>query len=144
MTGGDLELAIRIAALADRQLMEGFRDPRLQSRTKSDGTPVTPVDAGVERMIRAELARGRPGDEVLGEEGEERPPAGSGRRWIVDPLDGTKNYLRGVPVFACLIALEAGGVLQLGVASAPALGLRWWAERGRGASRDDRAASSFA
>jgi len=73
---------------------------------------------------------------VVGEEFPDTGGSGSGRRWIVDPIDGTKSYVRGIPVYATLIALEEDGVLTLGVTSAPALGRRWWATRGGGAFRD--------
>jgi histidinol-phosphatase len=92
---------------------------------------VTDADRAVEEMIRARLALDRPGDAVLGE--ELGTTGGGGRRWIVDPLDGTRNYSRGIPVWATLIALEQGGEMRLGVVSAPALGRRWWAQRGTGA-----------
>jgi len=130
----DLALALRLAGRADALLMRGFRSPALAVEVKADGTPVTPVDRDVDAAVRGELARARGGDAVLAE--ESGATGGSRRRWIVDPLDGTKNYVRGVPVFACLIALECDGALVLGVASAPALGLRWWAERGAGAYRN--------
>jgi histidinol-phosphatase len=95
---------------------------------------VTEADRAVEAAIVARLERERPGDAVLGEEHGSR---GEGRRrWIVDPIDGTRNYSRGVPVWATLVALEADGALELGVVSAPALGRRWWAARGVGAFAD--------
>jgi histidinol-phosphatase len=99
--------------------------------TKPDLTPVTEADRAVEAALRARLAEARPADAVLGEEYGES--GGAARRWVIDPIDGTRNYARGVPVWATLIALEEDGVLQLGVVSAPALGRRWWAERGEGA-----------
>lgn len=103
--------------------------------TKPDLTPVTEADRAVETMIRHELASARPDDAVLGEEqGETR--VGASRRWIVDPIDGTKGYARGMPVWATLIALEVDGELALGVVSAPALGTRWWARRRGGAWRN--------
>lgn len=104
--------------------------------TKPDLTPVTDADRAVEEMIRERLARERAGDAVLG---EEFGTTGAGhRRWIVDPIDGTKSYARGIPVWATLLALEVDGVLQLGVVSAPALGSRWSAALGEGARRDGR------
>jgi histidinol-phosphatase len=99
--------------------------------SKPDLTPVTEADRGAEKMIRERLARDRPDDAVVGEEYGE---TGSGpRRWILDPIDGTISYGRGVPIWATLIALEVDGVMQVGVASAPALRRRWWAARGEGA-----------
>jgi histidinol-phosphatase len=95
---------------------------------------VSEADRAAEEMVRAQIERARPGDAVLGEELGTR---GSGaRRWIVDPIDGTKNYVRGVPVWATLLALEEDGELVVGVVSAPALGHTWWAARGEGAYRD--------
>jgi histidinol-phosphatase len=85
----------------------------------------------VETAIRERLAAARPGDALLGEELGES--GGGRRRWIVDPIDGTRNYSRGMPVWATLVALEEDGVVTAGVVSAPALGRRWWAERGGGA-----------
>jgi histidinol-phosphatase len=99
--------------------------------TKPDATPVTEADRAVERELRSQITRERPGDALLGEElGAE---GDADRRWIIDPIDATKNYVRGVPVWATLIALEHGDELALGVVSAPALGRRWWASRGGGA-----------
>jgi histidinol-phosphatase len=96
---------------------------------------VTEADHAVERALRARLAEARPDDAVLGEElGASRDAAA--RRWIVDPIDGTRNYSRGIPVWATLIALEERGGLRIGVVSAPALSRRWWAERGAGAFAD--------
>ena len=102
--------------------------------TKPDLTPVTEADRAVEVMIRERLSAARPGDAMVG---EEFGTTGDGaRRWIVDPIDGTKGFARGIPVWATLIALEADGELVAGVVSAPALGARWSAARGRGARRD--------
>lgn len=129
----DLELAFRLADEADAISLPRFRSG-LAVETKADLTPVTEADRGVEAEIRRILAAERSQDAVLG---EEEGVAGSGaRRWIVDPIDGTRNYSRGIPVWATLIALEADGIVQLGVVSAPALGRRWWAERGAGAYAD--------
>jgi histidinol-phosphatase len=114
--------------------MDRFRAGDLVVETKPDLTPVTDADRAVEAAIRDRLAAERPGDAVFGEEfgttGE------GGRRWIVDPIDGTKGYARGLPVWATLLALEADGELVVGVVSAPALGSRWSAARGAGARRD--------
>jgi histidinol-phosphatase len=126
----DLELAFRLADAADAISLPRFRTG-LAIETKPDLTPVTEADRAVEAEIRRILTAERPGDAVLG---EEEGAIGSGaRRWIVDPIDGTRNYSRGIPVWATLVALEADGVVELAVASAPALGRRWWAERGAGA-----------
>lgn len=100
---------------------------------KADGTPVTVGDRAVETHLRASLATAFPGDAILG---EEEGGAGGERCWIIDPIDGTKNYLARIPVYATLIALEVAGVVEVAVVSAPALRVRWWAVRGGGAFRD--------
>jgi histidinol-phosphatase len=126
----DLELALRLADAADALSLGRFRTG-IPVETKPDLTPVTEVDRAVEAAIRRLLVDARPDDAILGE--EEGSSGESRRRWIVDPIDGTRNYARGVPVWGTLIALEEAGVVRLGVASAPALRRRWWAERGAGA-----------
>ena len=132
----DLALALELADLADAITLERFRASDLVVETKPDLTPVTEVDRAVEQALRKRLAEERPGHAVVG---EEFGAAGGGEaRWIIDPVDGTKNYLRGIPVFATLIALERDGALALGVVSAPALHRRWWAARGHGAFADGR------
>jgi len=126
----DLDLALRLADAADAISLARYRT-ELAIETKPDLTPVTEADRAVEAEIRRLLASERPNDAILGEEGG---AAGSGaRRWIVDPIDGTRNYSRGIPVWATLIALEVDGTVQIGVVAAPALHGRWWAERGSGA-----------
>ena len=127
----DLTLALELADAADAISLGRFRTHDLVVETKPDLSPVTDADRAVEAMIRGRLALDRPGDGELGE--EFGTTGGGGRRWIVDPLDGTRNYSRGIPVWATLIALEQDGEVRLGVVSAPALGRRWWAERGTGA-----------
>jgi histidinol-phosphatase len=103
--------------------------------TKPDLTPVTEADRDVEHALRERLADDRPLDAVVGEEfgGGAAGSAAGRRRWIIDPIDGTKAYVRGQPIWATLIALEVEDELTVGVASAPALGRRWWASRGGGA-----------
>ncbi len=139
MTGdhsADLDLAHVLADLADTETLRRFRAPDLRTETKADKSPVTEADRAAEQTIRQHLATARPGDAVIGEEyGSE---GGGRRRWIVDPIDGTQNYVRGVPVWATLLALEEDGELVLGFVSAPALGRRWWATRGGGAYADGR------
>lgn len=131
----DLRLAHILADAADAATMERFKALDLKVETKPDMTPVSEADKRAEELIRGQLGRARPRDAVLGEEyGVE----GTGpRRWIIDPIDGTKNYVRGVPVWATLIALnvrgEGGDEGVVGVVSAPALGRRWWAAKGTGA-----------
>lgn len=130
----DLELALRLVDAADAISLPRFRSRGLTVETKPDLTPVTEADRGVEAELRRILATERPDDAVLG---EEEGVVGSGtRRWIVDPIDGTRNYSRGIPVWATLVALEEDGIVRLGVVSAPALARRWWAERGAGAHAD--------
>jgi histidinol-phosphatase len=126
----DLELALRLVDAADGISLAHFQTG-IAVEIKPDLTPVTEVDRAVEHELRAILDRDRPSDAVLG---EEQGATGTGdRRWLIDPVDGTRNYTRGIPVWATLIALEEGGEVRLGVVSAPALGRRWWAECGRGA-----------
>jgi len=127
----DLSLALAIAADADLVSLPRFRAVDLRVETKPDRTPVTDADRAVERLVRERIAAARPGDAILGEEfGGERA---TGRQWIVDPIDGTANFLRGVPVWGTLLALAVDGVPVVGVASAPALGRRWWGATGLGA-----------
>src|SRR4051812_16874462 len=115
--------------------MERYRSQDLDVQLKPDRTQVTDADKRVERMIRDHLASARPRDAVFGEEFGEAPGAGddTGRRWIIDPIDGTSNFVRGVPIWGLLLALVIDGVPQLGVVSAPALGRRWWGATGHGA-----------
>jgi len=127
----DLRLAHVIADQVDGLTMSRFRAQDLTVETKPDTTPVTDADRGAEEVVRSQLARTRPRDAVVG---EEMGTTGHGsRRWVVDPIDGTKNFVRGVPVWATLIALLDGDDVVLGVVSAPALGQRWWAAVGSGA-----------
>lgn len=126
----DLAIAHQLADLADQITMDKFLSADLVVETKPDMTPVTQVDRAVEQILRDHLAANLPDDAVVG---EEFGTAGSGfRRWIIDPIDGTKNYLRGVPVWATLIALMIDDESIIGVVSAPALGRRWWAAKGAG------------
>ncbi|APU17368.1 MULTISPECIES: histidinol-phosphatase [Actinoalloteichus] len=131
-SAADLDLARRLADLADAVTRSRFRSRDLHVTSKPDRTPVTDADTAVEDAIRALLAQERPDDAVLGEErgGTEVPGA---RTWVIDPIDGTKNFLRGLPVWATLIALVVDGTPQVGVVSAGALGRRWWAARDLGA-----------
>jgi histidinol-phosphatase len=127
----DLSLALALADAADAVSLPRFGALDLQVETKPDHTPVSDADTATERAIRALLERRRPHDAIVGEEYGE---SGTGsRRWIIDPIDGTKNYVRGVPVWGTLIALMERDEVYVGVVSAPALGRRWWASRGQGA-----------
>ena len=134
MAGADLAFALELAELADSLSLPRFRAADLHVETKPDLTPVTDADRAVERALRERIAAERPGDTVLG---EEEGDDGGRVRWIVDPIDGTRNFSRGLPVWATLIALERDGAVTCGVVSAPALGHRWWAARGEGAWRDE-------
>jgi histidinol-phosphatase len=131
----DLALAHVLADTADSISMARFRALDLRVRAKPDMTPVSDADTAVEKALRATLARTRPRDGVLGEEyGVREAAAGAGtRQWVIDPIDGTKNFIRGVPIWATLIALMNGDEPVVGLVSAPALGRRWWAATGHGA-----------
>ena len=128
----DLDLALDLAARADVITLARYGALDLHVEHKPDLTPVSDADVAVESALREVLARERPGDAIFGEEhgGE---PSHEGRQWVIDPIDGTKNFVRGVPVWASLIALLDDGVPVVGVVSAPALSRRWWAASGLGA-----------
>jgi len=133
----DLALALQLADAADAVTLHRFLAADLVVQTKPDLTPVSDADRATEAMLRDRLARARPAGGVVGEEmpdtrGTAAAP-GSGRSWVVDPIDGTKNYVRGVPVWATLLALVDAGEPVVGVVSAPALGRRWWGAAGSGA-----------
>lgn len=133
----DLALARSLAGMADLVSMRRYESRDFSVTTKPDQTPVTEADREVEHAIREGLIAARPDDAILGEEfgasgpqsGEHRPH----RQWILDPIDGTANFLRGVPIWGTLIALAIDGVPVVGVVSAPALGQRWWGAVGHGA-----------
>lgn len=127
----DLRLAHQLADAAAEITSARFRALDLHVNSKPDRTPVTDADIAVEDALRAKLAEQRPDDLIVGEErgGE----LGHGRAWLIDPIDGTKNFLRGVPAWASLIALIDNGRPTVGVIGAPALDRRWWAAEGTGA-----------
>jgi histidinol-phosphatase len=131
----DLGLAMELANAAAVVTLAWFGD-RLPVELKADASPVTEVDRAAESAIRDRLAERAPTDAVLGEEHGDRPGT-SGRTWVIDPVDGTKLYAEGIPLWTTLIALVVDGRPVLGVADAPALGLRYHAVRGGGAWRDD-------
>jgi histidinol-phosphatase len=133
----DLELALQLAELADSLTIARFRASDLVVATKPDLTPVSEADTAVERLLRERLATARPRDAIVGEEYGTSGSSDRARRWIIDPIDGTKNYVRGIPVWATLLALQDGSQAVVGVVSAPALGRRWWALRGAGAFATD-------
>jgi len=131
----DLALAQELADAADAISLSRFRALDLKVETKPDRSPVTDADQAVEQALKAILAQHRPDDGIIG---EEFGISGSvDRKWIIDPIDGTANYLRGVPVWASLIALSINQKPVLSVVSAPALGRRWWAAPGIGAFTRD-------
>src|SRR5256885_11871037 len=126
----ELAFAHHLADVADEITLDGFTR-RVAARTKHDGTPVTEADEAAERALRAEIWKAFPDHPILGEEGG---AAGSGRaRWILDPIDGTKNYASGIPMWGTLIALEVDGEIACGVISCPAMRERYAAARGTGA-----------
>ncbi len=137
----DLAFALDVADEADMRSLRHFeRVADLEVETKADLSPVTEADRSVETMVRDRLATERPDDRIRGEEFGDGADGSSesgpgGRRWVVDPIDGTLNFIRGAPVWATLLALEVDGTGVVGVVSAPALGMRWWAARGGGAFR---------
>ena len=126
----DLELALRLADEASAIAL-GYFTRGISAKPKADGTPVTDADLEVERMLSTALASERPGDAILGEEFGE---AGSAtRRWIIDPIDGTMNFVAGRPDWGVHIALEDDGDIVVGVVTRPVLETRWWAGRACGA-----------
>src|SRR5215203_4702504 len=126
----DLAFGLELADLADTITRERFQADDLIVETKPDLSPVTEADRAVEQALRKWIGEERPGHSVVGEEfGADQPGSA---RWILDPIDGTKNYVRGLPVWATLIGLERDGRVEVGVASAPVLHRRWWAARGEG------------
>jgi len=130
----DLRFAHELADAADAVTLGYFRSLDLRVDAKPDLTPVSEADRAAEEAVRSAVAASGRGEGVLGEEAGEG--GGGAARWIVDPIDGTRSYVRGVPVWATLLALERDGVVDVGLVSAPALGRRWWAVRGGGAWAD--------
>lgn len=131
----DLALALELADIADAISLSRFRALDLKIDTKPDRSPVTDADKATEQAIKAHLKDARPNDALIGEEFGNSGSAS--RTWIIDPIDGTANYLRGVPIWATLIALAVDGKPVVGAVSAPALGRRWWAAAGDGAFTSD-------
>lgn len=131
----DLRLARELADAADVASMAAFQARDFGVYVKEDRSHVTDADRGVERLLRERLAQARPSDSIFG---EEFGVQGAGKRqWIIDPIDGTANFMRGIPIWATLIALVVDGVPEVGVVSAPALNRRWWGASGHGAYVDD-------
>ncbi len=131
----DLELALALADAADGISLARFQALDLKIETKPDRTPVTDADQSVEKKIREMISQLAPADIVIGEEFENT--GSSTRAWIVDPIDGTANFLRGLPIWATLIALRIDSTITTSVVSAPAMGRRWWASKGEGAFTRD-------
>ena len=130
----DLELAIRLADIADEISLKRYQALDLVVETKPDLSPVTDADKAVEKAIRNEITKVRADDLVVGEEFGSPDSLAGKYYWVIDPIDGTKNYLRGVPTWATLIGLiDPAGEVVVGVVSAPALARRWWAAKGLGA-----------
>ena len=127
----DLQLALELADAADVITLKHFQSATLAVRTKIDMSPVSEADEAVERAIRERLAAERPDDGIVG---EEFGATGTGaRKWVIDPIDATANYVRGIPVYGTLIALVENARPIAGVISSPAMSRRWWASRGEGA-----------
>ena len=130
----DLELALRLADVADEISLKRYQALDLVIETKPDASPVTDADKAVESAIRSEISKLRSEDLVVGEEFGSPDSLAGKYYWVIDPIDGTKNYLRGVPTWATLIGLiDPNGKVIVGVVSAPALARRWWAAEGLGA-----------
>ena len=127
---------LSLADVADRISMKWFRTQDLPVEAKPDDTPVSIADREVEQNIRDLIAKQHSDSGIIGEEFGVHEPSDGGTRFVIDPIDGTKNYVRGVPVWATLLALECDGAFEVGVVSAPALGYRWWGVRGEGAWRN--------
>lgn len=134
MTNTDLDFAITLANAADAITLSRFESADLQIDSKPDMTPVSDADLACETELRRLITAQYPADSIVGEEFGGTTKF-TGRQWIIDPIDGTKNFVRGVPVWATLIALLIDGAPVVGVISAPALGRRWWAASGAGAFR---------
>jgi histidinol-phosphatase len=130
-----MAFALSLADAADKISLKWFRAADLPVEAKPDDTPVSVADRDVETKLRKMIAKEQGESGVVGEEFGVTESTG-GRRWVIDPIDGTKNYVRGVPVWATLIALEVDGVFEMSVVSAPALGFRWWGVLDVGAWRN--------
>ena len=131
------DLAVELADAADALTLAGFRGA-LATRRKADGTLVTAVDEAVEALLRGRIRDEFPGHRVVGEEGGSDAGDPEAPTWVIDPIDGTTNFVRGNPIFATLIGVVVDGADAVGVVSAPALGSRWVGVVGEGAEQDGR------
>ena len=129
----ELVVAMHAADAADAVTLPGFRNAAFTVEHKADHSEVTAVDRAAEQAVRATISSERPAHGIYGEEYGLTGDDASPWRWVIDPIDGTSNFVRGVPVWATLIALVHDGTPVLGVVSAPALATRWWATQGGGA-----------
>lgn len=134
-TSTELLFAIEVSKAAGVIAMDYLRQG-ITAEIKADGSPVTRADKDCERLIIDRISETFPNDAIIGEEHGERKGSGSNRRWIIDPIDGTFNYARGIPIFATLLALEQDGEVILGVVHAPAMLETFWAERSKGAFKN--------
>lgn len=129
----DLALALSVAETAAEHALEIRSSPTYQIHTKGDLSPVTTADRRAEAKARRAIGIERPEDGFLGEEGGMEPGQGNGRIWVIDPIDATRNFVRGIPIWATLVALIENGKPVVGVVNAPDLGRCWWAAAGAGA-----------
>jgi|SRR5689334_7574457 histidinol-phosphatase len=136
MPHSELDFMLALADAADKISMKWFRAKDLPVEAKPDDTPVSIADREVEEKVRKLIAKKHSDSGIIGEEFGVHESSEGGTRFVIDPIDGTKNYVRGVPVWATLIALECDGEYEVGVVSAPALGFRWWGVQGVGAWRN--------
>jgi len=130
---GELALAVRLADAADAVSLPGYRSRKFSVERKADNSEVTEIDRATERAISDILSSERPTHGIYGEENGMSGPDKAEFQWVIDPIDGTTNFVRGVPVWGSLIALIHNEIPVLGMVSAPALGYRWWATSGSGA-----------
>ena len=128
-----LSTALRASDAADAVSLSGFTSRQFDVTRKADNSEVTDIDRATEQVVVQALTTGHPDYGIYGEEFGVSGPADAEYQWVIDPIDGTTNFVRGVPVWATLIALVHNGIPVLGVVSAPAMGFRWWATKGGGA-----------
>ncbi len=134
----ELSLALDLCQKAGEIALKYWQSKNLNISLKSDNSEVTQADKECEHMLREEIAKVYPNDGFLGEEEGESASKVGQRRWIIDPIDGTFNYARGLPIFSTLLALEVNGEIVLGVVHAPAMKETFWATKGQGAFRNGK------